>query len=374
MDTLTDRNWTGEVEKQTPASFVPSRNLSTPLREIASLIQSNPFEPHPLFQNGHAQTVIAALRLPRYAEWQAGGGVWESRLVEAEPGVQLLLKCRWQHDRRSTPTLVLVHGLEGSSESLYVRGVALKALRAGFNVVRMNQRTCGGTEHLAPTLYHSGLTSDIRAVFRHLVERERMPRIFLIGTSMSGNMILRLAGDDGDAPPPELAGVCAISPSLDLDACARHIERRENRVYQWSFMRSLRSRMRRKHRLHPDRYDIRQLRHVRTIRQFDERFTAPHGGYRDAADYYERASSRSVIGRIRVPSLVVHAEDDPIVPPEAFRDRAFYDNPSVLLVLTPRGGHTAFIARARVGEDGFWAENRVVDFCRIISNQPSACG
>lgn len=369
MDTLTEGRFTNEVERDAPAPSVPPQSLSAPLREMARVIRAKPFEPHPLVRSGHAQTVFAALRLPRYAELRRDvPGVWESRLLEIEPGVRVMVKCRWQEARRASPTLLVVHGLEGSSESLYVRGTARKAFAAGFNVIRMNQRTCGGTEHLTPTLYHSGMSTDIHNVFRELVEQEQLTRVFLAGFSMSGNMVLRLAGDYGAEPPARLAGVCAVSPSLDLAACAGAIERRENLVYQWSFMRSLRRRIRKKRRLHPELYDTKGLRRVRTIRQFDERFTAPHGGYRDAADYYERASALSVIDRVRVPTLVLHAEDDPIVPPEAFRDRAFIDNPDVLLVLTPRGGHTAFIARAAdEDEDHRWAENRVVDFCRLLS-------
>lgn len=369
METFTDKNWTREAEGQRPAPFVPAQALSAPLRAIAQAIEANPFTPHPYFQSGHAQTIVAALKLARRAEWRGEDAHWETRLIEVEPGARVLVKCRWQHDRRAAPTVLLVHGLEGSSESLYMRGIAKKAFRFGFNVARMNQRNCGGTEHLTPTLYHSGLTEDIRRVFLALVEGEGLRSVCLAGFSMSGNMVLKLAGDYGAAPPDALAGVCAVSPSLDLAACAAAIERRANRLYQWSFMRRLRGRVRLKQRQHPERYDARGLWRVRTVRQFDERFTAPHGGYRDAADYYERASARSVISRIRVPTLVIHAEDDPIVPPDAFRDRAFTENPDVLLVLTPRGGHTAFIARARDDEDRFWAENRVVDFCRLLTSQ-----
>lgn len=372
MDTLTDEKLNQEVERGAvgaPAA-VPPQSLCEPLAEMARLVRARPFEPHPLFRGGHAQTVYAALRLLRLREMrrESAAAVWESRLLEVEPGARVMVKCRWQDKRGESPTLLLVHGLEGSSESLYVRGTARKAFAAGFNVVRMNQRTCGGTEHLTPTLYHSGMAADIHRVFQELVEREALTRVFLAGFSMSGNMVLRLAGDYGERVPSELKGVCAVSPSLDLAACAHAIERRENRLYQWSFMRSLRRRMRTKGRLHPELYDTRDLRQVRTIRQFDDRYTAPHGGYRDAADYYARASALPVIPRVRVAALVIHAEDDPLVPPEAFRDRAFVENPNVLLVLTPRGGHTAFVARAAAeGEDRRWAENRIVDFCRLLA-------
>jgi predicted alpha/beta-fold hydrolase len=185
---------------------------------------------------------------------------------------------------------------------------------------------------------------------------------------MGGNIVLKLAGEYGGDFPAALKGVCAVSPSLDLSACADQIERRENMIYMSSFMRSLRRRIRRKQRLHPHAYDVRGLRRVRTVRQFDERFTAPHAGFRDAADYYTQSSALPLVARIRVPTLVLHAQDDPIIPATSFLDRSLSDNPEVLLVLPEHGGHVAFVAGAGTGtEDRFWAENRVVEFCRLLA-------
>jgi predicted alpha/beta-fold hydrolase len=191
-------------------------------------------------------------------------------------------------------------------------------------------------------------------------------RVFVAGFSMSGNMVLRLAGDYGADFPTALAGVAAVSPSIDLDSCAAALERRANALYRWSFVANLRDRVRRKSRLRPGIFDTRELRRVRTIREFDERYTAPHGGYRNAADYYSRTSSRAVIPDIRVPTLVLHALDDPLIPAEPFLDRGVADNPDVLLVLTGRGGHVGFLSDRADGEDRHWAENRVVEFCRML--------
>jgi predicted alpha/beta-fold hydrolase len=371
MERVTETAWRDDAAQIQPfAAFIPQQSLSARLQAVARAFESKPFEPYPIIRSGHAQTLLAALRLPRYAELRGEARGWESRLVEVEPGVRVLLKCRWQPERSKAPLLLLIHGLEGSTESLYVRGTARKAFHAGFNVARMNQRTCGGTEHLSPTLYHSGLSCDIRTVFQQLAKSEGLSRIFIAGYSMSGNMVLKLAGDYGDDPPRELAGVSAVSPSLDLDACAAAIEKPENRIYLWSFMRSLHRRIRRKDKLQPGIYDTSNLSRARTLREFDNCYTAPHGGYRDADDYYACTSSLPVIPRIRVPALVLHAEDDPIVPPEAFREQTLADNPNVLLLLTLHGGHTAFISRALGEEDRYWAENRVVEFCRMLTGAP----
>jgi len=356
------------LSSEAKAPHVPLQNLSTRLATVARAFRAKPFVPHRLFRSGHAQTIFAALRISRLRSGRDRQETFEPRLVEVEPGARLLIKCQWQPDRSNAPTLLLIHGLEGSSESLYVRGTARKALRAGFNVVLMNMRNCGDTEHLTETLYHSCMTGDIDCVLtEELAGRERLREIFVAGFSMSANMILRLAGDYGDQAPPSLAGVVAVSPPVDLALCADALERRENALYLWSFMRSLRRRVRRKKLSHPELYEARDLRRMRTLRQFDERYTAPHGGFRDAADYYERASSLPLIRRIKVPTLVLHAEDDPFVPATPLGDPSFADNPNVLLVVTRNGGHVAFISDSREDEDRYWAENRVVEFCRMLS-------
>jgi predicted alpha/beta-fold hydrolase len=341
--------------------------LSARLAAVARAFALKPFVPHPLFAGPHAQTIVSSLHYSRRKSFRPDGTLYESRLVEVEPGTSVLLRCRWQEERRAAPTLLLLHGLEGSSDSLYILGTARKAHAAGFNVVAMNMRNCGGTEHLAETLYHSGMTGDIsRVLLEELAGRERLPEIFIVGFSMSGNMVLRLAGEYGADFPPALAGIAAVSPSIDLDSCASALERRANALYRWSFVSHLRDRVRRKSRLRPGAFDTRSLGRVRTIREFDEHYTAPQGGYHDAAEYYTRTSSRVVIPDIRVPTLILHALDDPLIPAEPFRDRGIAENPEVLLVLTRRGGHVGFLSDRAEGEDRHWAENRVVEFCRML--------
>jgi predicted alpha/beta-fold hydrolase len=349
--------------KTEAAEHIPPQTLSPRLQAVARAFASKPFVPHPLFRGPHAQTVVSSKHFPRRRAFRKDSPLYESRLFEVEPGTSVLLKCRWQDERRAAPTLLLLHGLEGSTDSLYVLGTAQKAYRRGFNVVGMNMRNCGGTEHLASTLYHSGMTEDIRRVMLEgLAGREGLTEIFLAGFSMSGNMVLRLAGDYGADFPALLKGVAAVSPSIDLDSCAAALERLGNALYRWSFVKHLRARVRRKGKLQPGAYDKRTLRRVRTIRQFDEHITAPHGGFRDAADYYARTSSRPVLGRIRVPTLIIHSADDPLIPAGPFLDAAIADNPDVLLVLTERGGHVGFLSDRAEGEDRYWAENRLVEF------------
>jgi len=317
-----------------------------------------PFEPHPLLRNAHVMTLAANFwprrlkRLPRPTE----------RLIEVAPGSRILAKCHWQRDPRCHPTLAVVHGLEGSSESRYVLGIAELAFAAGFNVLRLNQRNCGGTEHLTPTLYNSGLSDDYQAVLLELVEQDALPEIFFSGYSMGGNLVLKMAGELGARAPVQVRGVCAVAPALDLAACADAVALPQNFIYEWHFVRGLKQRLRRKARLFPGRYVLDGLRHVRTVRQFDDVITAPNCGYRDAVDYYSRASAIRVVAEIRVPTLIITAQDDPFVPFAAFRDPAITGNPRITLLAPPHGGHCSFIAR-HGGDERFWAEARVVEFC-----------
>jgi len=332
-------------------------------RIIRSVIR-NRFTPHPLFKNGHAQTIVACA-WPRYLTLPVSDAV-EDRLFEPEPNVRLLAHCHWQNERVMRPTLLLVHGLEGSSKSKYMLGTAEKAFRTGFNVVRLNLRNCGGTEHLTPTLYHSGMTGDLRAVVKELIKIDHLRSIFLIGFSMGGNMVLKLGGEDANALPREVSGFCAVSPSVDLSSCAEAVKFRSNWIYEQYFLRSLCRRLRIKHELYPELYDTSDLSLVHTIRDFDERYTAHHGGFKDADDYYKRASALPLIHRIARPTLIIHAQDDPFVPFEPLNNSAVVANPNISLLAPEHGGHVGFVADHVNGEDRFWAENRIVEFCYLI--------
>jgi hypothetical protein len=315
------------------------------------------FDPPRWLRGGHRMTIYAWARRRSFPCLPAPTG----RVFDIDADTRVLAACHWQARPASRPTLVALHGLEGSSDAHYMRGLADKAFRRGFNVVRLNQRNCGGTEHLSAGLYHSGLTSDVQAVIEQLAA-DGLPSIVVSGYSLGGNLSLRLAGTYGDAAPPWLHAVCAVSPTLELGACMDLLERPSNRLYEWNFMQSLQRRIRRKARLFPGRYDVRDLWRLWSVRAFDDRYTAPHHGFADAADYYYRAASMRVVDRIRVPALVMTAEDDPFIALPPFRDPKVTGNPAITLAITRHGGHCGFIEAARDGYDGYWAEREVVDF------------
>ena len=292
------------------------------------------------------------------------------RLFEVEPGTKILGKCHWQRERQGAPTIALVHGLEGSAESGYMRGIADLAFAAGFNAVRLNQRNCGGTEALTKTIYNSGLSADFRFVLDELIVRDGLSQIFFCGYSMGGNLVLKMAGELGAEAPAELRGVAAVAPIIELSTCVTALDRRRNFLYQQNFVRSLKSRLRRKIALHPEIYSWDGMDGVRSVREFDDVFTSKRCGYRDAEDYYQRCSAARVIDKIAVPSLIIYAEDDPFVPARIFEGPQVKGNPNIDLLKTKHGGHCAFISADR--EERHWAEARVVEFVGELARKANA--
>jgi predicted alpha/beta-fold hydrolase len=323
------------------------------------------FTPLPRWKGGHWMTLYAWGK-PRHFPALPDA---QPRLFDVAPGTRVRAHCHWQARPWEHPTLIALHGLESSSDAHYVRGLADKAFAAGFNAVRLNQRNCGATEHLSDSLYHSGLTGDPLAVMRELTELDGLKAFAIAGYSLGGNLTLKLAGDFGAAAPKELRAVCAVSPTMDLAVCVDALEEKENAIYQWHFVRNLKRRMRRKAAAWPGKWALDALPRIRSIRQFDDAYTAPHHGFRDAADYYHRASAMRVIDKISIPTLIITAADDPFVPPGPFKEQAVARNRNITLKLTPHGGHCGFVEEPSAGYDGYWAEREIVRFlashCRV---------
>ena len=292
----------------------------------------------------------------------------EQRLFRVDPWSQLLAHCHWQPGKaKNVPVVIIVHGLEGSSDSNYMKGIAEKAFARGFHAIRMNQRNCGGSEKLTPTLYNSGMSNDYRAVLEELAMVDGFEQIFFVGYSMGGNLVLKMVGELGDSAPAALRGICAVCPALDLAACADALERKDNFFYQRHFVNNLMARYAKKQKLFPDRYSANGFGPVRTIREFDDVITAPNFGYRDAQEYYEAASAKQVLDKIKVPTLLITSEDDPFVPYVSFLALKPERNSAVRFVATRHGGHCGFISR-HGGEERFWAEQRIVDFCEEVKS------
>jgi predicted alpha/beta-fold hydrolase len=329
--------------------------------------QPTEFQPRRFLGNGHLQT-LAGNYLPRPNHLPAP----EAQLVEVSPATrdyissQVLCQCHWQAEdvRSSRMTAILLHGLEGSANSQYVVGNANKMWRAGFNVIRMNMRNCGGTEALSPTLYHSGLSSDVERVMHFFIERYGLERVALVGYSMGGNLVLKLAGELGQDAPAELRAVVGVSPAVDLGLSADALHTRVNYIYERHFLKALTNRFRRKARLFPHVYDPARADAVSSVRAFDDRITALYSGFRSADDYYFRASAARVLDRIAVPTLILHAEDDPFVRISAQSCTEIKANSAITFIEPAHGGHCAFLAAPNKAEkdDGYWAESTLLRF------------
>ena len=316
------------------------------------------FFPYPLLKGAHRMTLT-----PRW--WPRPGLLHnvptEERLFQVEPGSWVLTKCHWQTQPRLSSTLLLVHGLEGCTESHYMRGIAHKAWHAGLNVLRMNQRNCGGTEHLTPTLYNGGMSNDLHAVVTELTKFDQLAEIWIAGYSMGGNLALKMAGEVGSRLPA-LKGVVAVCPNIHPAKCVEALQQPENWIYYQYFLKNLKDRLQRKAQIYPDKWDLTLLKRVRSLQEFDDAFTSKDDGYCDAFDYYERSGARHVLGNIGLPTLIITAQDDPFIPYHIFKESAIRTNPAIQLIAPRYGGHCGFLQRPQRHEDLFWAENRLLEF------------
>jgi predicted alpha/beta-fold hydrolase len=316
----------------------------------------------PLVANPHLQTLLAHF-------WPTGLDErrfpTERKLYRTAPEVEVLVESQ-KPPHRPEGEIVLVHGLEGSSQAGYMKTMARAALEAGFAAHRLNLRSCGGTEAWSKTAYHSGLTDDLREVLRQLAGEGRGP-LFAAGFSLGGNVVLKLAGELGAEASNLAAGVCAVSTPIDLAACVGRLEALENRAYERRFLSRLKRRIRVQHRLRPESFPIAGLESVRGLREFDDRFTARYFGFRNAAEYYRTQSACRVLDAIRVPALLLQAKDDPVIPFGIFERPEVRGNPNIELAATEHGGHLGFLARRA---PRFWAEQTVMEWIRgLVSSR-----
>ena len=337
------------------------------LKQNQKAWREHEFVPHPLLKNAHLMTIVPGF-LPRQNPRQfCQSG--KRRLFHVSNDAKLLGYTHF-HDRKE-PTVIVLHGLEGSAESSHVQGIGFKCFKRGFNVVRLNMRNCGGSMQYARTLYNAGMWQDLLAVMQILHKEDGLDEFILAGYSLGGNLVLNLAARMDAGQGFRIKASCAVSPSIDLAHAVKAIEKPQNKVYQDWFLRTLKKKILAKSQQFPDVYNPAGLDEVVTIREFDDRFTAPSGGYGNADRYYKEASSYAVLTQIDSPTLVIAAEDDPLVPVDSFSGIA-EKNSNIELLITKHGGHGGFLqSRPETDShfDHFWAENRVVAFIVEVSRR-----
>ncbi len=320
---------------------------------------------HPFFRNRDLSTIAGNFwKRPELDRWPV-----EAVIYRTAPEVQVLAHAQ-QPDlaafANNPADILMVHGLEGSSTSGYLVSLAYAALSRGYSTARLNLRGCGGTEHLAVTSYHAGQTSDVLEVLR---QRALQRPLFLIGFSLGGNIALKLAGELGESARELLSGVCAVSTPIDLAACAAAIGRRRNFIYQNRFVDRLKDRIRRRHLQAPGIYTLEHLPKIRSIIDFDNYYTAKLFDFGNAANYFRTQSSNQFLERIRVPTLLVQAKDDPMIPFSVYDHPAFARNPHLRLITLDHGGHVGFIARH---QPRFWLDQLLLNWIDETLNQRSS--
>jgi predicted alpha/beta-fold hydrolase len=310
------------------------------------------FEPHPWIKSGDAQTIAGRflparpVRLPStHHQVEAEAGDRLSVLESIPPG--------WT---TGEPIALLVHGLAGCAQSPFLVRVSARLFRLGVRVVRMNLRGAGSGFGLARGSYHAGKTDDLRWVAEWMAERAPGSPLALVGFSLGANLVLKLAAESSDDPLPGLDCVLAANPPIDLSECCRHIQRPENRRYDKHFLKLLRSEVARLHAAFPELGPI-DLADVKTLYEFDDFYTAPRHGFASAQEYYEKSSAGPLIPQIKVDGLVIHAEDDPFIPPAPFRRVVF--PAGLALELIPNGGHLGYVSRRCWDGDRRWLDTRL---------------
>lgn len=315
------------------------------------IIHHSSYRPPVLLHNGHLQTIIPTL-------FRRVAGVVYTRMRVATPDGDFLDvdTSRVGKDR----VVIVAHGLEGNSNRPYVVGMVKAFNRAGWDAVAWNFRGCGGEPNRKLRSYHSGATEDLEVVVKRVVGTGRYATVGLVGFSMGGNIVLKYLGEQGKRVDSRIRAAAAFSVPCDLASAALKMGSRANRLYMRRFLRMLHDKIQAKMELFPGCIDDRGYEHIRTFKEFDERYTAPLCGFASAEDYWARASSKPLLGAIRVPALLVNALDDPFLPPSCYPHTEAASNPFLFLETPRTGGHVGFLSFPDHGV--YWSETRAVEF------------
>ena len=338
---------------------MPGERLSCLFTGNQFISQSSTFRPLWFLANPHLQTLLAHI-------WQGPSPRLPAilRHVPLPDGDRLAvhdsIPRRWQP---AAGMAVLVHGLGGCHQSGYMVRVGSALWRSGMRVLRMDLRGVGAGETLAKRTYHGGCSDDVRAVAGFFRQQNPAAPLILVGLSLGGNIVLKLAGESAANPLPGLVAVAALAPPIDMIGCAQMLAQPRNHLYEQYFVRHLKDQVRRNRRHHPDQLRPRFPPHL-TMRLFDDLVTAPSWGFADALDYYRRASALPMLARIQVAAFILTARDDPFIAVEPFE--TLQPGPATEVHIIERGGHLGFLGPDGAG--GFrWAEQRLVEWIGRLS-------
>jgi predicted alpha/beta-fold hydrolase len=314
---------------------------------IPSTYQNSPFY---LF-NGHLQTIIPGLfRRVNHLSYR------RERIFTGDGD---FLDLDWSRVQGKA-LAIISHGLEGSSDRPYIKGMVRAMNQAGIDALAWNYRSCSGESNKTLRSYHMGATDDLQHVVAHALEQHHYPTLYLIGFSAGGNITLKYLGEAPDTLPVEIKKAAVFSVPCDLKSCSDTLSRPENRVYLRRFLKSLKGKLMLKAQDFPDHLDLAGYEDLRSFPDFDDRYTAPLHGFKDAADYYARCSSKQFLPGIRIPTLMVNAQNDPFLSEDCFPVSEAAGNPHLYLELPRTGGHVGFTQSFLANE--YYSERRAVEF------------
>lgn len=315
-----------------------------------------PYQPPFPFTNGHLQTLFPTLlrKLPPTSP--------QRQRIDTPDGDFLDIDWHLSGKAHGERVVIVSHGLEGNSRKKYPLGMARHLNSLGWDVVCLNFRGCSGEPNRLPRFYHSGVTDDLHTVLCHALATGGYRKAALIGFSMGGNQTLKYLGEDPAKVPAEVAAAVAFSVPCDLASSSRRLERFDNRLYMQYFMKGLREKVKIKAEMFPELLNTEGLAGMRTFIPFDDKYTAPIHGFRDAMDYYTRCASLQFLDAIKVPTLLVQAADDPFLP-ESCYPLVVAESSAYLHLEIPRyGGHVGFMQPGEV----YWSEERAAQFLEDI--------
>lgn len=282
--------------------------------------------------------------------------------VELEDGDFILVDWLFASGKKDAPAkklVILSHGLEGDSTRSYMRAMALALVRRGWDIASRNFRGCGGKMNRLPQTYHSGEVDDLAAVIS-LAESRGYESIGLVGFSMGGNQVLKYLGERANAMPSSVTASVAVSVPCDLTGCSQVLGMPRNKIYMEYFLRTLRQKMREKHETYPNLFPLAGLDFIKTFKEFDDRYTAPLGGFENAEDYWKKGSCLPHLPKIQTPSLVLNAKNDPFLNETCYPVTEAEENPNLFLLQPDTGGHVGF--PTKWGKTVGWLEETAADF------------
>ena len=266
----------------------------------------------------------------------------------------------WSGSAGSEKVVILSHGLEGSSDGHYIKGMAQAFNQEGWRALAWNFRGCSGEPNLKYRTYHSGATDDLQVVISHVLKQRSIKEIVLIGFSLGGNVTLKYVGEKGSKISKRIKKAVAFSVPCDLRGCSIELAKPENRIYMWNFMKDLTAKAISKKELFPEKIDVARYKAMKTFLEFDNAYTAPAHGFKDAEDYWARCSSRQFLPRIRIPTLLVNARNDPFLADTCYPEEEAHQSKYFYLETPERGGHVGFFHAGAAGR--YWSELRALDF------------